>query len=279
MVEVRVHGQNDDIDLMTSNNKFSASTENNGPATKVFAIPELLEAILLHLSTRDLLLSQRVAKTWKTTIDGSHLLRQALFLDPIPAQTAWIARLNPEGEQSSPKEPNTFSIGKYTVTQLPASQLPNISDSTTFISNHVTLNTLLLTRGHFQPLTLRDRLQNGEGLRLHRPKHAPLGPGAEMFLTQPPCKELLLWVDWGKPSSICREEGVRFRDVWEVVERAPVVPYLPHLFMLGRGCVALTREEEGGMVGGEVRLEGEGVAGEEGEEGGEERTAPGGFRA
>ena len=72
---------------------------------------------------------------------------------------------------------------------------------------------------------------------------------------------------------------MRFRDVWEVVERAPVVPYLPHLFMLGRGCVALTREEEGGMVGGEVRLEGEGVAGEEGEEGGEERTAPGGFRA
>ena len=50
---------------------------------------------------------------------------------------------------------------------------------------------------------------------------------------------------------------MRFRDVWEVVERAPVVPYLPHLFMLGRGCVALTVEEEGGMVGRELGVVGE----------------------
>ena len=239
---------------MTSNDEISRSTENNGSASKAFAIPELLEAILLHLTTRDLLLSQRVAKNWKSTIEASRLLRQALFLDPIPAQTAWVARLRRDEEVVD--EPNTFELGKFTVTQIPASRLPNIQeqgneDETTHTTLHVHLNTLLHTRGHWKHLTLDDRIERGEGLRLGRTKSKIRGYGAEMFLTQPPCTEVLLWVDWGRPSRICRAEGVRYGDVLERVERAPVLPYLPHLFLLARGCVALT-EEEVGVVGGKL---------------------------
>ena len=241
---------------MTSNDDTSRSTENNGSASKAFAIPELLEAILLHLTTRDLLLSQRVAKNWKSTISASRLLRQALFLEPIPAQTAWIARLRRDEEVL--EEPNTFELGKFTVTQLPASQLPNIQDdevTTTHTALHVRLNTLLHTRGHWKQLTLDDRIERGEGLRLGRTKSKIRGYGAEMFLTQPPCTEILLWVNWGRPSRICRAEGVRFGDVLEQVESAPVLPYLPHLFMLAKGCVALTEEEER-VVGEKLGLKG-----------------------
>ena len=228
---------------MTSNDDTSRSTENNGSASKAFAIPELLEAILLHLTTRDLLLSQRVAKTWKPTISASRLLRQALFLEPIPAQTAWIARQRRNEEVL--EEANTFEMGKFTVTQLPASQLQgNEEDETIHTALHVHLNTLLHTRGHWKQLTLDDRIERGEGLRLGRTKSKIRGYGAEMFLTQPPCTEILLWVNWGRPSLICNEDGVRFRDVLEKVESAPVLPYLPHLFMQAKGCVALTEEEE-----------------------------------
>lgn len=230
---------------MTSNDNISRPTENNGSAIKVFAIPELLEAILIHLSTHDLLLSQRVAKNWKTTISWSRILREALFLDPIPAQTAWIARQHQDGEVV--QEANTFEIGKYTVTQIPASQLPstqNIEGETTHTAVHVQLNTLLHSRGHWKQMTLDDRIERGEGLRLGRTKKKILGYGQEMFLTQPPCKELLLWLNWGRPSHICNEDGVRFRDVLEKVESAPVLPYLPHMFMQAKGCIALTEEEE-----------------------------------
>ena len=62
-------------------------------------------------------------------------------------------------------------------------------------------------------------------------------------------------MNWGRPSRICRAEGVRFGDVLEQVERAPVLPYLPHLFMQAKGCVALT-EEEGRVVGEKLGVKG-----------------------
>lgn len=46
-------------------------------------IPELLENILLNLPIRDLLLAQRVNKTFQATILGSSKLQQALFLKPL----------------------------------------------------------------------------------------------------------------------------------------------------------------------------------------------------
>jgi hypothetical protein len=257
-----------DLDPMTIKDDISTPIEHTVSASRVFAIPELLEAILILLPTRDLLISQRVAKNWMTTIDGSHLLRQALFLEPIPAQTAWIARLNPNGDPEIAEDPDTFAIGKYTVTQIPATKLPNTQDEedeTTHTAIHVHLNTLLHNRGHWKQMTLDDRIERGEGLRLGRTKKKILGYGQEMFLTQPPCKELLLWVNWGRPSHIYNEDGVRFRDVLEKVESAPVLPYLPHMFMQAKGCIALTEEEER-MVEEKLSLNGKGLAKEEDEE-------------
>lgn len=51
---------------------------------KLYAVTELLEDILLHLPLKDLLLSQRVNKHFKATIDGSLKLQRALFFSPAP---------------------------------------------------------------------------------------------------------------------------------------------------------------------------------------------------
>lgn len=49
-------------------------------ASQVFAIPELLESILLHLPERDLLLAQRVKKAFRDVTTASLHLQRKLFL-------------------------------------------------------------------------------------------------------------------------------------------------------------------------------------------------------
>lgn len=50
---------------------------------KALAIPELLEAILLHLPIIDILVNaQRVCKTWHDCVEGSTPLQRTLFLRP-----------------------------------------------------------------------------------------------------------------------------------------------------------------------------------------------------
>jgi hypothetical protein len=51
-------------------------------ASQVFRIPELLELVLLHLAQRDILLAQRVSRSFRQTIEGSLRLQRALFLAP-----------------------------------------------------------------------------------------------------------------------------------------------------------------------------------------------------
>ncbi|KAK4963632.1 hypothetical protein LTR10_001261 [Elasticomyces elasticus] len=51
-------------------------------AAQVLGLPELLEAILVGLPTRDLLFAQKVCSFWKQTIESSKSIRKALFLVP-----------------------------------------------------------------------------------------------------------------------------------------------------------------------------------------------------
>lgn len=245
---------------MTSHQDISTSNENNGVlAARVFAIPELLEAILILLQPQDILISQRVARTWKHTIDGSKRIRQALFIEPEPAQTAWLTMNIPDGELIA--ESNTFKVGKYTVAQVPASSIPQGREDGNpyiwpIISIKAHLNTMLHMRGHWKQMTLDDRIERGEGLRLGRTKKKILGYGRQMFLTQPPCKEVLVWIDWGQPKRVYNEGGVRFWQVLEITEGATMTAYLPHMFMLAKGVIALTDAEEE-MVREELGKKGE----------------------
>ncbi|KAK5163620.1 uncharacterized protein LTR77_010569 [Saxophila tyrrhenica] len=51
--------------------------------------PELLEDILLHLPLRDLLLSQRVSRTFHDVAAGSARIQKALFLQPASGETVY----------------------------------------------------------------------------------------------------------------------------------------------------------------------------------------------
>lgn len=57
-------------------------TETYVASQQAAQIPELLEKILLELPMQDLLLAQRVAKSWKMLIEKSIHLRRALFIEP-----------------------------------------------------------------------------------------------------------------------------------------------------------------------------------------------------
>ena len=52
-------------------------------AALVFRTPELLEAVLLQLSQRDLLLLQRVCCCWRDTVTNSPVLQQKLFFQAV----------------------------------------------------------------------------------------------------------------------------------------------------------------------------------------------------
>ena len=58
----------------------SLRTKTIAAAAQVFAVPELLEAILLNLETRELLFSQRINHRVKSVLEGSLKLKQKLFL-------------------------------------------------------------------------------------------------------------------------------------------------------------------------------------------------------
>ncbi|KAL4982248.1 hypothetical protein BDW68DRAFT_182747 [Aspergillus falconensis] len=59
--------------------KQSIATLQSTGMEQVFLLPELLEAVLSHLPQRDLLLAQRVNRTWHDVISSSRLLQQRLF--------------------------------------------------------------------------------------------------------------------------------------------------------------------------------------------------------
>ena len=66
-------------------------------SAKVFDTYELLEDILLHVPLRQLLLVQRVSKTFRQLAQNSLKIQKALFLTPATKKTAEID----EGEREN----------------------------------------------------------------------------------------------------------------------------------------------------------------------------------
>ncbi|CAF9911865.1 hypothetical protein IMSHALPRED_010601 [Imshaugia aleurites] len=56
------------------------------PSTETFGIPELLETILEHATPKDVLLWQRVSKTWHAMIQESPRLQEKLFFKVRPCK-------------------------------------------------------------------------------------------------------------------------------------------------------------------------------------------------
>ncbi|XXG97192.1 hypothetical protein Hte_003487 [Hypoxylon texense] len=75
---------------------------------RVLSIPELLEAILLHLDMTTLLVSAtRINKAWQAVINTSVLIQQALYLRPISTETerfGWKDFLESRKDSTSAQE-------------------------------------------------------------------------------------------------------------------------------------------------------------------------------
>uniref|UniRef100_L2G291 F-box domain protein n=1 Tax=Colletotrichum fructicola (strain Nara gc5) TaxID=1213859 RepID=L2G291_COLFN len=66
-----------------------SSTQSERAMEVALAIPELLESILVHLDMTTLLVSvSRVSKSWKTLMDASPAIQQALFFKPVVVAAA-----------------------------------------------------------------------------------------------------------------------------------------------------------------------------------------------
>ncbi|KAK6440625.1 hypothetical protein LTR95_003157 [Oleoguttula sp. CCFEE 5521] len=129
----------------------NTTTVEGSPTRSLVALPEILEAILLHIPTRDLPRLQRVSKHWQRTILTSPLLRTALFLPPPASQ--------------SPGEKHSLLQVSYPVRAIsPALSLP-IEATAAEIVDHIAeggvyLNPLVLPQIHHPPsLALRRRFE------------------------------------------------------------------------------------------------------------------------
>ncbi|KAK5719790.1 hypothetical protein LTR17_015161 [Elasticomyces elasticus] len=130
-------------------------------AHKVLSLPELLEPILLDLSTRDLLFAQKVCKTWHEIIASTPSVQKALFFRP-----------STEAEMHSISCPKWEDIVDW---------LPDDHDDLDYVA---LLPNPLLVRGYKDT----DWLVGGR-LLICRPPHldGEIEPSCNrMYLTQPP---------------------------------------------------------------------------------------------
>ncbi|KAK3623230.1 hypothetical protein LTR56_021710 [Elasticomyces elasticus] len=133
-------------------------------AIKVLSIPELLEEILLDLSTKEILFAQKVCKTWKQIIDTTPSLQRALFF--VPARDIELSY--PTGLQAS--FPRSVAAGQVVI-------LPGYEEFHCLILNPLLVcgtASYLATQGHNFELLSK-----------------PLNAGTEsscnrMYLSQPP---------------------------------------------------------------------------------------------
>ncbi|KXS94191.1 hypothetical protein AC578_3329 [Pseudocercospora eumusae] len=151
-------------------------------AGRVFAIPELVEAILLRLPTKDLLLSKRISRTFRDA-HGSQKIKRALFLIPGTA-------LDTSDEASFPMP--RFSASRRRL-ELWWNQ-NGLEVPLTETANHgVSFNPLLVQKFSGQHLGIPadyEHYRNEIAIKMplqHISKHSSC---RQMFISQPPLKVL-----------------------------------------------------------------------------------------
>jgi hypothetical protein len=190
-------------------------------ATRTFALPELLEQILLHLPQRDLLLAQRVSRPFHLTITSSPRIQRELFFAPDPfLPSSPITYLNPTtGRTSAHTRPRNNRLllrafpGVYpTVSPVLVNLPPSRED---------------LNLGRPGPESWSwDLCISFPATGQAETSVATAYEGASwrrMFLSQPPCKQLHLVRRWRRNPMVAiqRAEGITMGDfVWEVSKGA-----------------------------------------------------------
>ena len=154
-------------------------------ATQVFATYELLEGVLHHLPTRDLLLAQRVNRDFRDVITRSHKLQRALFLIPAGQKPS---------DQASDVADTDSALARLSMdNRVPWSSRESGIPMTVYINP--LLEDLLAT--------LADESEVKNEHRLQRSYRYPEASWRNMLLSQPPAKVFLVYTRtaWGPRSS------------------------------------------------------------------------------
>ncbi|KAI5368363.1 putative F-box domain-containing protein [Septoria linicola] len=207
-------------DVICQSNSYAATK-------KALGIPELQEAILNRLPHRDLLMMQRVSKTWQALIQDSDTLQQKLFLQALPPTHIFLITRT-EMQPAPFGGPRTLTT---VVNRVPASsKLPK-----QYHAIQASINPFL---GIQCPTTPQDqpsqhpidaRAKLGERILIHPPARAWSGstrapPSAfKMHLTQPPTTRVTVALTDNRGSGsgtilrkvVVKAGGVRFGDVME----------------------------------------------------------------
>ena len=175
-------------------------------AEQVFRLPELLEIILLYLPQKDLLLSQRVARSFRRTIQGSVRLQKALFFTPD-----W----NLEGRNFNAYARNNRPGRKPENNRLLLRAFPGCYPTVTLVivNDTPTLSDLEIGRRGNEHWSW-DVCISFPADQAPNTKPAVLYPEASwrrMFLSQPPCTSLHLVRRWQRSlnPAVVREGGIK----------------------------------------------------------------------
>lgn len=173
---------------------------------EVFHLPELLETILLHLSQKEILLSQRTSRSFRYTILGSPRLQRALFFAPD-----WTL----EGLAFDAYRTNNRPGRKPENNRLLLRAFPGCYPTVTLVivNDNPTIQELEVGRRGSERWSW-DVCISFPADKTPNTKPAVLYPEASwrrMFLSQPPCTSLHLVRRWQRSQNpaIVRERGIK----------------------------------------------------------------------
>lgn len=205
---------------MTAKDPSTAMADS--PAAQVLRLPELLELILLSLPPKDLLLSQRTCRSFRTTVTHSLRLQRALFMAPD-----WQLA----GRTFDPYSANNRPGRKPENNRLLLRAFPG---------NYPTVSLVIITDGpsHDEAETGRrgseswswdvcvsfpaDRLPDLGGGKNPRSVLYPEASWRRMYLSQPPCASLHLVRRWQRSvfPAVVREDGIKMGDFFDTAREA-----------------------------------------------------------
>ncbi|GAB1741696.1 hypothetical protein NU219Hw_g7109t1 [Hortaea werneckii] len=169
---------------------------------RFFALPELLEIALLNLPPRDILLCQRVSRSFRHTVASSILLRRAVFLE---ADSHALTL----GDWASQKPVNNRLLLRAFPGCYPTISLARINDIPTMID---------ITLGR----PGKEHCSRDLGISFPADKMPACHPAVDypeaswrrMYLSQPPCTSLHLMRRWQRSTApvIVREDGITMGD-------------------------------------------------------------------
>ncbi|KAF2482750.1 hypothetical protein BDY17DRAFT_165640 [Neohortaea acidophila] len=178
---------------------------------RVLNIPELLEIILLYLSQKDLLLSQRTSRAFRRTIQASPRLQKSLFLLPDwrLEGRAFNAYAKDQPNRPGRKPENNRLLLRAFPTSYPTVTLVIVNDGDGVDSTTTNPRDRRPSEHWSWDVCISfpaDRAPNTSPAVLY-----PEASWRRMFLSQPPCTSLHLVRRWQRSLSpaIVREDGIK----------------------------------------------------------------------